>query len=73
MYLTLCCQMYCGDKIDIQPKHAIFTSVVLEIFKVISHLNMDGDKMSKEYNLTASRWRILGGIGLSESFLTGQQ
>ncbi|EAR61319.1 MarR family winged helix-turn-helix transcriptional regulator [Neptuniibacter caesariensis] len=54
----------------IQPKHEIFTLVVLEVFKVVGQLNIDGDNMSREFNLTASRWKVLGTIGLSKQLLT---
>ena len=51
-------------------KNEIFTQMVLEIFKVGGLLNLEGDKMTKEYGLTASRWKILGAIQLSDTQLT---
>ncbi len=51
-------------------KNEIFTEVVLETFKVGGLLNIEGDKMTKEFGLTASRWKILGAIELSDTPLT---
>ncbi|EAR61315.1 MarR family winged helix-turn-helix transcriptional regulator [Neptuniibacter caesariensis] len=52
------------------PKNEIFTQVVLEVFKVGGLLNIDGDKLTKEFGLTASRWKILGAIMLSDNPVT---
>ncbi len=48
----------------------VFTEVVLEVFKVSGMLNSEGDKLTKEFGLTASRWKILGAIHLSGTPLT---
>jgi DNA-binding MarR family transcriptional regulator len=53
-----------------ESKNEIFTKVVLEVFKVGGLLNIDGDKLTKEFGLTASRWKILGAIELSKNLLT---
>jgi DNA-binding MarR family transcriptional regulator len=58
-----------------KPAHKgkIFTQVVLEIFKVEGMLNNEGDRLSKEFGLTSSRWKILGAVSMSESLLTVPQ
>ncbi len=53
-----------------EQKNEIFTHVILEIFKVGGLLNVDGDRLTKEFGLTASRWKILGAIELSDTPLT---
>ncbi|MCW8929990.1 MAG: MarR family transcriptional regulator [Gammaproteobacteria bacterium] len=55
---------------NVKNKNEIFTEVVLEIFKVGGLLNIEGDKMTNEFGLTASRWKILGAIELSDTPLT---
>lgn len=51
----------------------LFTQLTLEIFKVSGLLTNEGDKMTKEYGLTASRWKILGAISFSSTSLTVPQ
>jgi len=50
-----------------------FTKVVLEVFKVGGLLNTEGDRLTKEFSLTSSRWKILGAIVLSKVPLTVPQ
>ena len=51
----------------------LFTKVVLEIFKVGGVLNVEGDRLTKEFGLTSSRWKILGAVGMSQTPLTVPQ
>lgn len=51
----------------------LFTSVVLEVFKLDGMLSAEGDGLSKEFRLTSSRWKILGAISMSEGLLTVPQ
>ena len=69
--LTSRCQY--GVNMKTAQKGEIFTKIVLEIFKVEGMLNSDGDRLSKEFGLTSSRWKILGAISLSNALLTVPQ
>lgn len=51
----------------------IFTKVALEIFKIEGMLNSEGDKLTKEFGLTSSRWKIIGAVKLSKEPLTVPQ
>lgn len=53
-----------------ESKNEIFTQIILEVFKAGGVLNTEGDKMTKEFGLTASRWKILGAVKLSGTPLT---
>lgn len=54
-------------------KGEIFTKVVLEIFKIEGMLNSEGDKLTKEFGLTSSRWKIIGAVEMSTEPLTVPQ
>lgn len=56
-----------------EKKGPTFTKIVLEVFKVSGMLNNEGDKMTREFGLTSSRWKILGAIALSQQPLTVPQ
>lgn len=48
----------------------VFTQLVLEIFRVSGMLNNEGDRLTGEFGLTSSRWKILGAVQMSENPLT---
>ena len=48
-------------------KGPVFTSIVLEIFKLSGLLISEGDEMSREFGLTSARWKIMGAIQLAGS------
>jgi DNA-binding MarR family transcriptional regulator len=52
---------------------ALFTQLTLEIFKVSGLLNIEGDKLTKEFGITSSRWKILGAVMMSQAPLTVPQ
>ncbi|RDL42828.1 MarR family transcriptional regulator [Marinomonas piezotolerans] len=49
---------------------AVFTKIVLAIFKVSGALNLEGDRMSEEFGLSSARWKIMGAIEKSDVLLT---
>lgn len=51
----------------------IFTQLTLEIFKLSGILSSEGDKLTKEFGMTSSRWKILGAVGMSPIPLTVPQ
>ena len=48
-------------------KGQIFTSLVLEIFKVSGQLNAEGDQLTAPLGLTSARWKVLGAISLLQA------
>lgn len=51
----------------------LFTEIVLEVFKVGGLFNGEGDRLTKEFGLTSSRWKILGAVVMSPVPLTVPQ
>ncbi len=51
-------------------KGRLFTQIVLEVFRTGGLLNVEGDRLTQEFDLTSSRWKILGAIVLSDTPLT---
>jgi DNA-binding MarR family transcriptional regulator len=52
---------------------SLFTEIVLEVFKVGGLFNSEGDRLTKEFGLTSSRWKILGAVAMSPVLLTVPQ
>lgn len=46
-------------------KGAVFTEIVLEVFKLGGLLVSEGDQMGLEYGITSARWKILGALSLA--------
>jgi DNA-binding MarR family transcriptional regulator len=42
---------------------AVFTELVLELFRVNGALVADGDDMTRDLGMTTARWQVLGAIG----------
>lgn len=51
----------------------LFTQLTLAIFKVSGMLTSEGDKLTKEFGITSSRWKILGAVVMSQTPLTVPQ
>ncbi len=51
----------------------LFTQLTLEVFKLSGMLTSEGDKLTKEFGITSSRWKILGAVGMSQTPLTVPQ
>ncbi len=51
----------------------LFTQLTLCVFKLSGLLSNEGDKMTKEFGITSSRWKILGAITMSQTPLTVPQ
>lgn len=52
---------------------ALFTEMVLEIFKTNGLLTIEGDILTKEFDLSSARWKVLGAIEISNHALTVPQ
>lgn len=48
-------------------KGAVFTDIVLEVFKLGGLFVAEGDDMGQEFGITSARWKILGAIYLTGS------
>lgn len=51
-------------------KGELFTSVVLEVFKLSGLLTLEGDQLTREFGLTSARWKVLGALSLSDRPMT---
>lgn len=54
-------------------KGEVFTQIVLEIFKLNGLLLAEGDRITKPFELSSARWKVLGAVAMSEKSLTVAQ
>ncbi len=54
-------------------KGQLFTEAILEIFKVSGQLAVEGDRLTKELELSSARWKVLGALNMSNEPLTVAQ
>ena len=54
-------------------KGEVFTQIVLEIFKLNGLLLAEGDRITKPFELSSARWKVLGAVAMSEKPLTVAQ
>jgi DNA-binding MarR family transcriptional regulator len=52
------------------PKRKVFLDLVLSLFRLNGLLIAEGDKMTRDLDLTSARWRVIGAVALSSSGLT---
>ncbi|WP_298442036.1 MarR family transcriptional regulator [uncultured Ferrimonas sp.] len=56
-----------------QSNGELFTTIVLEMFKVGGMLNAQGDDMAEEFGMSSARWKVLGAIAKAQTALTVAQ
>lgn len=54
-------------------KGAVFTELVLEVFKLNGLLLSEGDQISGEFGLSSARWKVLGAVAMADQPLTVAQ
>jgi DNA-binding MarR family transcriptional regulator len=47
------------------PEGALFTELVLEVFRLNGRLLTAGDELTRDLGLTSARWQVLGAIALA--------
>ena len=52
---------------------AIYTEIVLEIFKLSGLLVTEGDALTEDVGLSSARWKVLGALVLSDTSMTVPQ
>jgi len=49
------------------------TSIILDVFQLNGLLIQEGDKLTKDLNLTSARWKILGALSLTKTPMTASE
>ncbi len=52
------------------PEGKIFTSLLLDVFKLNGLLILEGDRITKEVELSSARWKILGALANTKASMT---
>ena len=69
--MTTCCQIkYYMDTMERSESEQILTDIILDIFQLNGLLIQEGDKLTKDLELTSARWKILGALSLATKPMT---
>lgn len=52
------------------PEGKKFTSLLLEVFKLNGLLILEGDRITKEFELSSARWKVLGALAKKNESMT---
>lgn len=51
----------------------LFTEIVLEVFKLAGLLANEGDRLSRDQDMSSARWKVLGALARADSPMTVSQ